>query len=256
MRTGDSAMAAEWWETFFEGPWLEHQHRGFPPEQTSREVDFLLEALRLEPGGKILDMPCGDGRHSIELASRGYRSVGVDFKEETLDVAREKAAARGVDVDFVCADMREFRTEGVFDAAICFGGSFGFFDDEGNREVVEAFERALKPGGSFLVDAHVAESLFPRFRERDWSWQGEGEHRTQLLQERRFDLGTRRVEAMWTTITEDGPISQPVSMRIYAYRELEDLLRGVGFRSFDARVTGTGEPFAFGSPRLALIAWK
>jgi SAM-dependent methyltransferase len=182
--------------------------------------------------------------------------TGVDFKEEPLGSARERAAARGLDAEFVCADMRHFSAESVFDGAICFGGSFGFFDEKGNRRVLEAFERALKPGGSLLVDAHVAESLFPQFRERDWSWLGEGEHRTQLLQERRFDLRTRRVEAVWTTITEDGPVSQPVSMRIYAYRELEDLLREVGFRDFDARVPDTGEPFAFGSSRLGLIARK
>jgi cyclopropane fatty-acyl-phospholipid synthase-like methyltransferase len=249
-------MAAEWWETFFEGPWLEHQHRGFPPEQTSREVDFILGALGLEPGAKVLDMPCGEGRHSIEMAARGFRSVGVDFKEDTLEVARERAVAQGVDVEFVRADMRGFSAEGLFDGAICYGGSFGFFDEEGNLEVLEAFARALKPEGILLLDAHVAESLFPQFRERDWSWQGEGDHRTQLLQERRFDLRTRRVEAIWTTITKEGPISNPVSIRIYAYRELEDLLRVVGFRDFDARATGTGEPFAFGSPRLALIARK
>jgi len=249
-------METEWWRTFFDGPWQRRQLDGYPPEKTSREVDFILQALRPEDGSRILDMPCGEGRHSIELASRGYRVVGVDFKGDTLEFARDRASHRGVEVDFRVSDMREFSSPPVFDRAICFGGSFGYFDEEGNRQVLKVFSDCLGPGGVLLIDIHSTESLLPQFRERDWSWQGEGEDRVPVLQERFFNLETQRVEATWTTLTKNGPVSDNISIRIYGYRELSDLLHTAGFRGVDAVVTGTGEPFVLGSPRLSIVASK
>jgi SAM-dependent methyltransferase len=249
-------MAPDWWQSFFDGPWQEGQLRGYPQDQTSREVDFILDSLRPESGARILDMPCGEGRHSIELASRGFGVVGVDFKADTVAVARERAAQRGVEVEFRVGDMREFSDSESFACAICFGGSFGYFDEEGDAKVVHGVSRSLQPGGALLIDTHVAESLLPRFRERDWHWQGEDEHRVPVLQERHFDLEARRVEATWTTVTKSGPVGQRTSVRIYSYRELVDLLRDAGFHRFDALVTGIGEPFVVGSPRLCLVAWK
>jgi len=249
-------MAIEWWETFFDGPWQRRQLRGYPPEKTSGEVDFILESLRPDPEAHVLDMPCGEGRHSIELASRGYRVVGVDFKSDTVDRARDRAAQRGVSVDFRVADMRRFSGPSAFDSAICFGGSFGYFDEEGNVEALRAFSSALKPGGFLLIDSHVMESLLPRFRERDWGWHEEGEDRVRVLQERRFDLDTGRVEATWTTVGGTGATSDRTSIRVYSFRELVGLLRDVGFREFEARETGTGAVFVPGSARLSLVARK
>lgn len=246
-------MATEWWQAFFDGPWQERQLRGYPAEKTSREVDFILEALRPEDGARILDIPCGEGRHSIELASRGYRLVGVDFKEDTIAVARDRARQRKLDVAFRVADMRDFDDTTRFDCAFCFGGSFGYFDEEGNRRFLDRVASCLRPGGAVLIDTHVMESLLPRFRERDWGWQGEGEHRVRVLQERRFDLETGRIEATWTTVAEGKVFSEKTSIRVYSYRELVGLLRAVGFREFEALVTGVGGPFVVGSPRLALL---
>ena len=76
------------------------------------------------------------------------------------------------------------------------------------------------------------------------------------VQERRFDLRSGRIEAVWTTVTDTESVSQKTSIRIYSYRELEDLLREAGFNEFEALVTGTGEPFEVGSPRLGLVARK
>jgi cyclopropane fatty-acyl-phospholipid synthase-like methyltransferase len=158
-----------WWESFFRGPWEQIQLPGYPEERTKNEVSFMEDALGLAGGERILDVPCGEGRHSIELARRGYRSTGVDFNPNAVAVAEQRATTAGVDVDFSCADMRALEYHEEFDAAICFFGSFGYFGDAENAEFVHRVARALRPGGRFLIDTHVTESLYPQFRERDWS---------------------------------------------------------------------------------------
>src|SRR5258705_1899833 len=98
-------MDVRWYESFFQGIVLEMWRKAMPPEQTRLEADFLARALRLQPGDRVLDVPCGAGRHALELAARGFAVTGVDLSKGQIDMARAAAAASGVSVDWRQADM-------------------------------------------------------------------------------------------------------------------------------------------------------
>lgn len=244
-----------WWEEFFRGPWERIQLEGYPEERTNEEVSFLVDALRLLPGAAVLDVPCGEGRHSIELARRGYRPTGIDFNENAIAVARERAEAAGAEVDFRVFDMRRIDATEAYDGAFCFFGSFGYFSDAENLDFARRVARALKPHGSFLIDLHVAESLYPQFRPRDWSWIRK-DPPLRLLEERTIDLESGRIESTWSFVTPDGALSRTLSIRLYGYRELRDLLITAGFGGVAAYQTGSMEPFRFGSSRCSMVASK
>jgi hypothetical protein len=154
--------------------------------------------------------------------------------------------------------MREPQSAGGFDAALCFFGSFGYFSDAENLRCARAYATALREGGRLLIDTHVAESLLPRFAERDWIWSGTPGSSLRILQERRFDHENSRILGTWTLVNPDGGLETAhSSIRLYSYRELCELLRAAGFTGPRTGVeTLTGQPFRVGVSRLSLIATK
>jgi SAM-dependent methyltransferase len=251
----ESKNKTEWWQTFFYGPWQNLQLSGYPEEQNKAEAVFIASALRLQPGDTVLDVPCGQGRHSIEFAKAGFRPTGIDFNANAIECARKMAAESGVAAEFSVADMREFSSTSPFDGAVCFFGSFGYFDDEQNLRFASRVAAALRSGGRFLIDIPVAESLFPKFRERDWHWVTP-DPPLRILEEREWDLMSGRVESTWSFVGAETS-SHRISMRIYTYKELCDLLRSAGFSRFEAFETGKMDSsFRLGSPRLSLVAEK
>jgi SAM-dependent methyltransferase len=115
------------------------------PECTESEVEFLASALNIQPGSRILDVPYGNGRHSILLTRRGARVTGIDLAEENIVEARRLSGA--VKVEWIISDMRNLPFVSEFDGAFCFGNSFGYLDRKGTAEFVSSVGRALKPGG-------------------------------------------------------------------------------------------------------------
>ncbi|MEA3403954.1 MAG: class I SAM-dependent methyltransferase [Armatimonadota bacterium] len=99
-------------------------------ERAPEEVEQALELLHPPDGARILDLCCGPGRHSLELARRGFRVTAVDRTEEYLRSLREAAADEGLEVEAVLEDMRRYRQPAAFDAAINLFTSFGYFEDE------------------------------------------------------------------------------------------------------------------------------
>lgn len=250
------AETSPWWISFFRGPWRTVQRAGFPQATTGTETDFIVETLGLARGERVLDVPCGDGRHSIALASRGFAVTGLDLNPEILTIARAEAAKRTLDIEFREEDMRSFTAASRFDAAICYGGSFGYFDDEDNLEFVRAAHAALGDGGRLLIDTPVAESLFPVFQERDWSWSDESPDAYRILQERTWDLEAGRIHSTWTFMQDKGISSRDISIRIYTCHELYEMMRQAGFRECRFLEAKTGAPFKVGSSRLALVTTK
>lgn len=116
------------WRDFFDAHAPYYEQNAFT-KATSEEVTFLEEILALQPGSTILDLGCGTGRHSIELAKRGYRPTGVDISSGMLQIARTNAASSGVDIEFVECDATEYRAPSPFDNVICLcEGGFNLAD--------------------------------------------------------------------------------------------------------------------------------
>ncbi len=121
-------MSGNSWQTFFASHAPVYDDNVFT-KNTLFEVDFLLEELQVSPGARILDVGCGTGRHSIELARRGYRMTGLDLSPHMLAQARKKAEAAGVHVDWVQGNATQFSFAEPFDGAICLcEGSFGLLE--------------------------------------------------------------------------------------------------------------------------------
>ena len=246
----------EWWIEFFAGPWGEVQALGYPEEQTRNEVDFLVEALALKKGARVLDIGCGVGRHCIELAKRGYECTGIDFNESAIVASSEAAADAGVRPSFVELDMKELEAQESYDGAYCFFTSFGYFSDKENKEVASRFANALKPGGRVLIDTLVTESLFPVFQQFRWRWADES-RTVRVLQESKWDPVGGRVNTEWSFVRESGPVETArSSLRVYSYKELHALLLDAGFSNVQGVETGTDEPFQLGSRRLSVIGQK
>ncbi len=242
-----------WWEGFFEtGPWQEVQLGWSTLEDAGEQAERVIRALSLERGEHVLDVPCGDGRLAIELAERGIRVTGLDLTERFLAAGRERAAARGVEIELRAGDMREALGVEGLDAAVCFWGSFGYFDDDGNRRQAAAVSGALRPGGRYLIDTVSLESLAAHFRPRNW-FEADG---VTVVMETSMNLGDARVETTWTFLRPgEAPVVRRSSIRCYTLHELTDLLRDAGFVAFTA-LDAELEPFELGADRLWLVATK
>jgi SAM-dependent methyltransferase len=237
-----------WWEDLFASPeWQAVQLGWSAVEDEVEQADRVVSALGLEPGMHVLDVPCGTGRIAIQLAARGLDVVGVDITERFLVEGR----GRGATVRFVRCDVRDLPFVERFDAALCFWGSFGYFDESGNLEQARAAARALRPGGRYLIDTIALETLYPGFRDRTWYEVGE----TLVLEDRAFNVGEGRVETEWTFLRGGERRAHRTSVRVYSLHELTDLLRDAGFSSFEAR-DDEHQPFGIGSPRLWLVATR
>jgi len=225
----------------------------FSEEQTQAEADFLQKVLALAPSAKVLDVPCGEGRLSLAMASRGFQVTGLDFAPAFLEEGRRKASAKGMNIGWKQGDMRRMDWAEHFDAAFCMGGSFGYFDDAGHAGFLKSVFRALNTGGRFVLDAsRVAEVVLPIVREREWVRVGD----ILFLEENRWDHVHGRMETEYTFVRNGKEEKKTSSDRVYTYREICHLLEEAGFSRTQAFSSFDLEPFKLGSGRLFLIAHK
>jgi len=246
-------MPTAWWENFFQGMVADLWRVAVPDEHTRAEVDFLEKVFHLPPGSKILDVPCGQGRHTLELAARNYQMTGADYSPAFLDAARSQAAERRLEIVWERLDMRALPWQDEFDGAFCIGGSFAYFDDEGNAAFVQSVARALKPGGRFVLDAtRIAEFILPKFCEREWARVGD----FLFLEENHYQHETGRMETEYTLIRDGKMEKKSDSVRIYTYRELDSLLKEAGFGKLESYGSFEREPYQLGSPMHYVVASK
>jgi SAM-dependent methyltransferase len=139
-------------------------YKGFLDEARNKaDVDRIVETLGLISGDKVLDAPCGHGRLATLLAERGLHVTGVDATPEFIGLAREVATKQGLEVDYRVGDLRELGVDGPFDAVVCWFTSFGYFDDQGNQDVLEEFARILRPGGKLGIETIHHDGFVRRF---------------------------------------------------------------------------------------------
>jgi SAM-dependent methyltransferase len=242
-----------WYEHFFSGLFVEFWEAVATEESTASEADFLQEHLRLAPGARVLDAPCGAGRLSLALASRGARVTGVDLSDEFLAAARRDAAQRTLEVAWRQSDMRDLPWSNAFDAAFCFGNSFGYLDDAGNQAFLESVARVLRPGGRFALDyGQSVESVLPRWEPRlDVEVKG-----FRFVEENRYDLLSGRVESRYE-ISKDGRTEERLgSQRAYTVGEVTRGVSAAGLRVLEIFGSAREDPFTLGSHNLLIVAEK
>lgn len=121
-------------------------------EDTIRQTDFIIEALDLRKNHRILDLACGFGRHSLELAKRGFEVVGVDITRDYIIDAENSAKKEGLSAQFILSDIRDLQFDQEFDAVLNLAdGAIGYLEnDKENLKIFDVIANALKPGGNIL----------------------------------------------------------------------------------------------------------
>jgi D-alanine-D-alanine ligase len=244
-------------ERFFREAWPTISQALEPAADAARAVRWIVGRAGLRPPARVLDAPCGFGRHSIEFARRGFEVTGVDFNETELARAREAAQAAGVTLRLVCQDMRDMEFAGEFDLAVNLFSSIGYFSDDEDRLLVDRFWRALAPGGVFVLDTRnrdqCVRSLPAEERQRFDGWT--------LRIENRFDPATSRWLARWWRLEgeaeeEPGSLIGESEIRLYSAHELRGMLRPERWSRVDLYGALDGTPFSLDAPRIVLVARK
>ncbi len=236
------------WETFSPGMFGDEVMLRAAPD-----VDGLTALAEPAEGASVLDLCCGPGRHSLELARRGFRVTGVDRTAAYLDRARSAALAEGLSIELVLADARDFARPLAFDLAINLFTSFGYFEDpEDDRKMAQAVFSSLRPGGKFVMELMGKEVLARIFQANGW----EERDGVLLLQERwvRDDWGW--MENRWLLVRDGQVHEQRLGHRLYSASELKALLRSVGFSEARAFGSLAGDPYDHQARRLVILATR
>ncbi len=160
------------WQRFFDAHAPGYMDNVFT-KNTVKEADFLVEALDLAPGQSVLDVGCGTGRHSIELARRGYSMTGLDLSTGMLAQAKTAAQHAGVQAEWVHADATRFAFPTLFDAAICLcEGAFGLLgqDDDPIAQplaILGNVSRSLKPQAPALFTVLNGAAMLRKYQNQD-----------------------------------------------------------------------------------------
>jgi ubiquinone/menaquinone biosynthesis C-methylase UbiE len=202
-------------------------------------VDMIVDVLALQPDHRVLDLACGSGDHARRLARRGLEVMGVDIAPSLVAHCRQKAAEEGLTAAcFEQGDMRELAYQGEFDAVLLLSGSFGFFDEAINRDVLARMARALRgaggePGGRILIDVFDPARMIVRPPRRSWSHYGSG----YSLRTTWWEPETCTYVSEFMFIDADGVLNtaaEPERIRVYSLPEWRALFDEAGLTTTHA----------------------
>jgi SAM-dependent methyltransferase len=248
-------MAKAWYHAFFDEDYLKYWGFALTSERTWREVDFVLQTLDLPPGKRILDLCCGQGRHAMEFARRGYQVVGLDLSETLLRYAQRQAKEQNLPMEFVHSDMRRIPFEEEFDAIVNLFTAFGYLEeDEEDEKVIKVVAKALKPVGKFLIDLPNHARLMRDFSPNYFTESPDG---SLMLVESSFDVLSGRTKTRWVFIDEDGKRNERTSIqRIYTFTELHRMFKSAGLRVKQAFGDFDESEYKMDSKRMIVLAEK
>lgn len=212
-------------------------------EETRQQVDFLVDKLELEGDEKILDLACGFGRHSIELAARGFCVVGVDITKDYIDFANRTARQKDIDAQFIHSDIRGISFQDEFDVVINMGdGAIGYLENDiENLKIFDVVAQALKPKGKHFMDIMNADYAKHHFPCQLWDAGGK------CLTLSRFEWNDEtntmmygQRDYLYGKILEKPDVDRGNPTRLYNLDEIEVIMdeRGLLIRDSFADFTG------------------
>jgi D-alanine-D-alanine ligase len=251
----EAHLPPEWWRKLFNALYVKTDGDVVENvENTKREVDFIVSATGMPAHAHILDLCCGQGRHCLELARRGFKNVtGVDRSRYLIRLARKRAQSEGLSVVFKEGDARNPRlNESSFDCVAIMGNSFGYFSNKQDDEkVLAAVGKLLRPSGQIVLDITDGAYMAEHFDRRSWEWIDEHHF---VCRERSISQdGERLISREVIVHDEMGVIAdQFYAERLYTKAGIHKLLEKCGFRN--VRHHGTTEAMSDRDQDLGMMA--
>lgn len=228
-------------------------------EDTQRQVDFLIEKLGLIGGERILDLACGFGRHSLELARRGFDVTGVDITPDYIKYASEQSKNENLSAMFICSDIRDVSFENEFDIVLNMAdGAIGYLEnDEENLKIFAVVSKALRSGGKHFMDImnrSYAETHFPcklwdagekclTLSNFEWN----SETKTLIYGQLDYHYGEALPKP---EMTEGNPI------RLYSLDEIKKIFSSLGMEVYDSYSDFGGKPSSDNDIQLMVCSQK
>ena len=231
----------DWFETMAPDLWLK------PDETGVDDALFIKRALRLRKGQEVLDAPCGAGRIAFPLAELGIRVTGIDLRGRFLRRARNRFREAGLDAVFQKTDLRAVEFEGGFGGVFNWGGSFGYFSEAENLDVLMRYGRALRRRGKLLIDQPNRERILRHFVAR---------RRMGVLTTRTSWDAVRKRVVSHRTRNGCQDSRDTSSIRLYTLGEMKRLLERAGLKFERAYGGPTGEEYRPSARRLIVVAQR
>jgi len=225
-------LLPEWWRSIFNSLYLKTDGDVIENnDNTMKEIDLVVKTTNIEPYDHILDLCCGQGRHSLELAKRGYQNVfGIDRSRYLIRLARKRASQLNFKVNFSEGDARRLRiAENSLDTVLLMGNSFGYFErNEDDICVIKEVKRILRDHGSLVLDIVDGEWMEKNFEARSWEWIDQN---YLVCRERSLSLKEDRIITREVIIhAEQGILAdQFYAERLYSIDTIKAILEKCGF---------------------------
>jgi SAM-dependent methyltransferase len=267
---------SDWTRKLFNRVYVKTEGLALPIQLTRLQCRIAIQILNLKTSDQILDLACGHGRHSIELAKQGFENItGLDLSTAAIEQAR--ADALGTTAKFVLGDMQALSYNEEFDVVLSFFNSVFYWDDQTHLRIFQGIHRALKPDGRLLLDSHnpffiVHNTLMRQHRVfgrilavrkqfkvlKAWlrhSIRNPGQPRAWHKTIGDFDPTTGLMRGVKQMHTGSEYESHPLEMRLYTFTEVKGLLERVGFR-VEKVVSNAGGVFMNSSPGFIVVAQR
>ena len=233
----------DWWNKIFNAYYLKTDGDVVEDEKiTSQEIDYFIKLLDIKSDDSILDLCCGQGRHTLELARRGFQNAeGLDRSRYLIRKARATARKNNINCRFREGDARNLPYKpDSFNAILLLGNSFGYFESiSDDLEVLKQIHRTLKPWGKLFIDLTDGEYLKANFQPRSWEWI---DKELFVCRERSLSLDKQRLisREVITHVNKGVLVDQFYAERLYSEKKIATLLKDAGFS--DITFHGTIKP--------------
>jgi len=225
-------LQSDWWRRIFNSMYLKTDADVVEDKIiTQSEVSLFTDILKPDKTSRILDLACGQGRHSIEMARRGFLNVsGLDRSHYLIQRAKGIAVTENLPINFKEGDARKlpYPTD-TYDCIMILGNSFGYFEsiDDDEKILKEVF-RTLKPGGKFLIDVADGNYLKDNYTPRSWEWLDKKHF---VCRERSLAKDNERLisREVVTHVNKGVIVDQFYAERLYTRESIIDLLQHAGF---------------------------
>jgi SAM-dependent methyltransferase len=239
---------------FFKGLYKEVWRKEIPNGLTEAEVDFIEEMGGLKKGDHVLDLMCGYGRHSLELARRDYKVTAIDNSQAYIAEVTEQTENEKLPVMAIEGDISQITYPEGVDMVINMGNSLAFFSAEVVALIFQKAAACLKQNGVLLINSWmIGEIAIRNFQERSWHYIDE----YKFIQESQYLFHPTRIETNYTILAPTGEIENLKGVDyIFSFAELEAMLATAGFKMDDVYSTPRKRKYRFGETRAYIVARK